>query len=102
MLLEVVYQNFQKKAKKEEHSKGAHSKHRFRENALKLGMKSTPPKYLFTSENFFKLPFCTQLMSDTSHLSQQNIFSRHRQSLSDVSSFILFLVLIAILLIAWT
>ena len=39
-------------------------------------------------------------MGDTSHLSQQNIFSGHRQSLSDVSLGFWFAVPLVIFLIA--
>ena len=38
-------------------------------------------------------------MSDASHLSQQNIFSGHRQSLSDISSVFFFCVEIYIIII---
>ena len=63
-------------------------------NARKYGPENlrlrTPPNYSFMTGNCFKLIICIQFMSDTSHLSQQNIFSGHRQSLSDVLSIFLF------------
>ena len=37
----------------------------------------TSPNYSFMHKNYLKLLFCTQFMSDTGHLFQQNIFSGH-------------------------
>ena len=51
---------------------------------------TTLPKYSFIPKNCLKLLFSTHLISDTSYLSQQNIFSGHRQSLSGVLSVLLF------------
>ena len=40
-----------------------------------VNINTTPPNYSSMFENCFTLRFCTQLMSDKSHLCQRNIFS---------------------------
>ena len=72
-----------KKVKKSEYSKVSHSKKPGREKVLNftVGINITPPNYSFMPKNCFKLLFCAKLISDTSYLSQQNIFSGHTQAL---------------------
>ena len=93
-LLQTAYENVQIKVKSFEHSKVSHSEKPGEEKALNFTrvIDITPPNYSFIPENCFKLLFCTHLMSDASHLSQQNIFSGNRQSLLDVLSVFLFYI----------
>ena len=85
-ILTLIYQNPQRKVKISEYSKVNHYKNTDREEVLNftVDINITPQSYSFMSKNCFKLLFCTHLISDTSYLSQQNIFSG--QSQSDVSS----------------
>ena len=61
-----------------------------------VGINITPSNYSFMSGNCFSLLFCTQLMSNTSYWSQQNILSGHRQSLSDASPVFFFLLQVSL------
>ena len=75
-----VYQKVQRNVKNPKHSKVTNSKKSGREKALtfEIGINIASPIYSRMPENCFKLLFWlfwTQLMSDTSHLFQQNIFS---------------------------
>ena len=92
--LNLVYENVEKKEKEFKHSNASHSKKPCREKAqnFTVGINITPSNYSFMSGNCFSLLFYTQLMSNTSYWSQQNILSGHRQSLSDASSVFFFVL----------
>ena len=86
-LLQAVYENVQIKVKNFKQSKVSQSEKPGEEKALNFtrGIDITPGNYSFMPEKCFKLLFCIHLMCDTSHLSQQNIFSGNTLSLLDVS-----------------
>ena len=104
-LLTLVYQNVQGKVKKPKDSKLSHSKKSGRQKVLNfaVGLNINSTIYSFIARKclicYNTIAVCTQLMSDTSHLSQQNIFI-HSYFRRFVSLFC-FTVPIVIFLIAW-